>query len=105
MFQVIGRHEFFYLFNLLNDAFYIMLEIGNIELPGCLIDLPTYVAQTHLLLDTLSLYDDMCVSWTVTKSKRFSTRKRKTLAADTQNNTIDKTGNCKHLFITSFKYQ
>ncbi|KAG0162539.1 hypothetical protein DFQ28_001111 [Apophysomyces sp. BC1034] len=103
VFQVIGRHAFFYLVNLLSDALYIMLEIGNIELPGCLMDLPAYVAQAHRLLDILSLYDDMCISWTATETKHFSTRKRKTLAADTQNNIIDKTRNRKRPSITSFK--
>jgi hypothetical protein len=95
VFQVINRHVFFYLVDILNDALYIMLEIGNIELLGCLMDLPAYVAQAHRLLDILSLYDDMCISWTATEAKRFSTRKRKTLAADTQNNIIDKSRNRK----------
>ncbi|PHZ16337.1 uncharacterized protein RHIMIDRAFT_60489 [Rhizopus microsporus ATCC 52813] len=37
VFQMIGRYVFFYLVHLLTDALYIMLEIGNIELPGCFV--------------------------------------------------------------------
>lgn len=63
-FQAIGRHVFFYLTTLLNDALYVMMEIGKIEIPSCIMDLPAYVAQSHRLLDVLALYDEMCIPWT-----------------------------------------
>lgn len=42
-FQAIGRHVFFYLTTLLNDALYVMMEIGKIEIPSCIKDLPAYI--------------------------------------------------------------
>ncbi|EIE86486.1 hypothetical protein RO3G_11197 [Rhizopus delemar RA 99-880] len=102
VFQVVGRHVFFYLTKLMHDGLYIMLEIDKIELPASVYSLPTYIAQAHRLLNVISIYQQ-CIPCNNDTKDMLHSRKRKTY--DIENTVVLKTRNRKRPSITTYRHQ
>lgn len=102
IFQVVGRHVFFYLTKLMHDGLYIMLEIDKIELPASVYSLPTYIAQAHRLLNVISIYQQ-CIPCNDDTKDMLHSRKRKTY--DIENTVVLKTRNRKRPSITTYRHQ
>ncbi|CAG8653764.1 27663_t:CDS:10 [Gigaspora margarita] len=75
-FQVVGHHITFYLTTLLCDALYVMAEIGHIDVPMSLEQVPTFLTSLDTLLTIFNAYWSNC---TMSTEKKEPSR-RSTLA-------------------------
>lgn len=105
VFQSIGRHTFFYLVTLLNDAIYVMYEIAKIEIPMCISDLPLYLGQIGRLMHVLTVYDDYCVPTDQKDLDNLHARKRKSMTDAQHDRILDPSKNRKRQSITTFHFQ
>ncbi|CAG8695801.1 26804_t:CDS:10 [Dentiscutata erythropus] len=75
-FQVVGHHITFYLTTLLCDALYVMIEVGHIDVPMSLEQVPTFLTSLDTLLIIFNAYWSNCTMSTEKKEPS----KRSTLA-------------------------
>ncbi|CAG8636297.1 9868_t:CDS:10 [Ambispora gerdemannii] len=61
-FQVVGRHITFYLTTLLYDGLYVMVEVGHIDVPMSLEQLPAFIASLDTLLVVSNAFWTNCAT-------------------------------------------
>ncbi|RUS12893.1 hypothetical protein BC938DRAFT_478321, partial [Jimgerdemannia flammicorona] len=77
-FQVVGQHISFYLTTLLYDGLYVMTEIGHLNMPVSLEQLPAFLTSLDTLLIVSNAYWANCVQSSSTVE--MEPNKRSTLA-------------------------
>ncbi|CAG8542975.1 991_t:CDS:10, partial [Dentiscutata heterogama] len=66
-FQVVGHHITFYLTTLLCDALYVMVEVGHVDVPMSLEQVPAFLTSLDTLLIILNAYWSNCIMSTENK--------------------------------------
>ncbi|ORE02609.1 hypothetical protein BCV72DRAFT_317304 [Rhizopus microsporus var. microsporus] len=92
--QVIGRRVFFYIVIL-------MYEIGQLLIPATLSDLSLYAGQVDIILNIVSVYDNLCTAYIDDNlPTTLHTRKRKIMSCDDHDHVVSDSRSRKQPSIT-----